>query len=114
MDFDKHMGASNRRRHLVAGAWVIGLLSLATLMMALASELDNGSEVSIRILWMLGTAAMGVFDVLPLLRGTQKGQPLAFEPFRWQLIVTGIFAALSSALITWQLLIYPHDLLSIA
>ncbi len=112
MNFDEHMGTSKRRRQLAAGAWVIGLLCLATLGMALVSKPDD--RVALWIALVVFAVAVGVFGVLSLLRGTHKGRPLAFEPFRWQLITTGLVAAAAATAVAWQLLTDSPDLLSVA
>jgi hypothetical protein len=108
------MGTSKRRRQLAAGAWVIGLLCLATLVMALVSKPDDQAEVALWIVLVVFAVAVGAFGVLSLLRGTQKGRPLAFEPFRWQLITTALVAAAAATAVAWQLLTDSRDLLSVA
>ena len=84
------MGRVTRRRQLTIGAWVVGLLSLAALVMAVVSEAEGVQETVFRWIIVVGAAGYAVLGLPPLLRGTtQKGEPLAFEPFRWQLIFAG-------------------------
>lgn len=107
------MGRATRRRQLSIGAWVVGLLSLAALVVALVSEVEGVQDTVFKWIIVVGAVGYAVLGLPPLLRGTQKGEPLAFEPFRWQLIFTGVFAAFAAVLIIWQLVVDPRDLLRI-
>lgn len=79
--------------------------------MALVSEAERYAEHGLS--WIIVVGASGYMSSVspPLLRRTQKGKPLSFEPFRWQLISAEFLVAVATALILWQLFVDPRDLL---
>lgn len=108
------MGTVNRRRQLNIGIWTISVLLLVTVVLSLIGDWNSGVQTLVRLSLIAFAIVMAVF-LRPLVRGTEKdGRPLAFEPFRWQLIFTGAYFAFGIVLVIWQLTEDPQELHRVA